>query len=86
MNLTQKLNKIIEDKPERMGMYAIQTDHPGLMKGIDKKSTTKVDRSFLAKDEDAEKEYIKGKTKTSGKKYKSSSKITEKIENRLLEI
>lgn len=87
MNLDEKLSAVMEDKPERVGMYAVQTDHPGLMKNMKKRKISKVDRSFLANDADAEKQYITGNTGVSGnKKHKASTKVVEKIEKRLAEI
>jgi len=47
---------------KRMGMYSIQTDHPGLMQSIPKRKTTKKDRSIFSNDKDASKNHIKGKT------------------------
>ena len=86
MNLEEKL-AFMEAKPERMGMYAIQMDHPGLMPSLKKRKTSKVDRSFLANDEDAKKQYITGSTGVSGnKKHKKQAKVVERIEKRLAEI
>lgn len=81
MNLN---SAIMESKPERMGMYAVHTDHPGLMKGIKKRKISKVDWSLFSNDEDASKQYITGNVYD--KKYKKQAKITEKIEKRLMEI
>lgn len=61
---------------ERVGMYAVQTDHPGLMKSIKKKKTTKKDRSQFANDDDAKKDHIVGQVHPNGK-------IVEKINKRL---
>lgn len=77
----------MEAKPERMGMYAVQMDHPGLMKSLKKRKTDKVDRSFLANDKDAKKQYITGSTGVSGnEKHKKQTKVAEKIEKKLAEI
>ena len=67
MNILNRLNAIFENA-EMMGMYAIQTDHPGLMKGIKKRKASKVDRSIFMKNKDAKKQYIKGTLDSSGKK------------------
>lgn len=67
-------------KPKMMGQYAIQTDHPGLMKDIDKEKTSKVDRSLFMKDKDARKKYIVGVMGSDGRK---KSKVEEKIDTRL---
>lgn len=53
---------------QRVGQYALQTDHPGLMKGIKKQPTSKVDRSFLSDDDDASRQYITGTVTPSGVK------------------
>ena len=75
---------------ERMGSYAIQTDHPGLMPGIKKKKVTKQDRSFLNNDADAAKQYITGTMDSSGKpkgkKSKNENKIYERVSKRLEKI
>ena len=63
MDFEETINSIFEDKKEtnrRVGMYAVQTDHPGLLKGIKKEKTNKVDRSFLSDDDDASRQYITG--------------------------
>lgn len=66
---------------ERIGSFAIQTDHPGLMKNIKKKKTTKKDRSFFVNDKDAGKKYITGVMDASGRPKKV--KIHEILSKRL---
>lgn len=60
---------------QKMGMYAVQTDHPGLMKSIVKRKTTKKDKSPFSNDADASKNYIHGET--------SDGVIIKKINNKL---
>jgi len=79
MNFINRLEEILLEKPQRMGSFAIQTDHPGLMKSIKKKKTTKADRSFLANDDDAEKQYITGTVDSSGKISKINEKLSKKL-------
>jgi hypothetical protein len=68
MDFEEKIEAIFEDKPnQRMGMYAVQTDHPGLMPSLKKSKTSKVDRSLLANDKDASRQYIKGTMDASGR-------------------
>ena len=62
---------------ERVGMYAVQTDHPGLMKNMKKKKTTKKDRSLFTNDEDAATDHIKGEVNSNGFILK---KIDERLE------
>jgi hypothetical protein len=87
IDFSKVLDQILYEAPERVGMYAIQTDHPGLMPGIKKKKTTKQDRSFLGNDADAGKQYITGTMDASGapkgKKSKNESKIYERVSKRL---
>ena len=87
MNLNKALDLALFEAPERMGSFAIQTDHPGLMPGIKKRKTTKQDRSFLGNDADAGKQYITGTMDASGapkgKKNKNESKIYERVSKRL---
>lgn len=82
MSLKDKLSTILE-KPLRVGQYAVQTDHPGLIKSIDKKKTSKVDRSIFTNDEDAEEEYITGIVKSDGRinKTKIESILTKRLES-----
>jgi hypothetical protein len=61
-----------------VGSYAIQADHPGLMKSIKKRKISKQDRSVFVNDEDAKKQYIEGEVDTSGK-------IVDRINKRLEE-
>jgi hypothetical protein len=82
MNVKEKLDLVIE-KATRMGQFAVQTNHPGLMKSIKKKKISKVDRSMFANDEDAEKQYITGTINSSGE---AESKIERKINKKLKEI
>jgi len=84
MNFQEQLDDILLEKPQRMGSFAVQMDHPGLMKSLKKKKTTKADRSFFANDEDASKQYITGTMDASGRAKKSKkSKIGERISRRL---
>jgi len=84
MSFNSMLDDILSEKSQRVGMYAIQTDHPGLMPGIKKRKTTKADRSMFANDEDAGKQYITGTVDPSGKtKSKAKSKIYEKISDKI---
>ena len=47
------------EKIPKAGMYAIQTDHPGLDPAVfKKKKMTKGSRSIFMNDEDASKQYI----------------------------
>lgn len=83
MSFYETINTIFSEKSERVGMYAIQTDHPGLMPGLKKRKTTKTDRSMFTNDSDASKQYITGTVDPSGKtKSKAKSKIYEKISNK----
>lgn len=83
MNFIEEIKKIFEE-PERVGSFAIQTDHPGLMPGLKKRKTTKQDRSFLSNDGDAKKQYITGTMDASGKpkskKTESESVISKRLE------
>jgi len=85
VNFNSALNDILlSEKSERVGSFAIQTDHPGLMPGLKKRKTTKTDRSLFANDDDASKQYITGMVDPSGKtKNKAKNKIYEKISNRM---
>lgn len=84
MNILNKINLALENA-EMMGMYAIQTDHPGLMKNIKKKKTNKVDRSLFMNDKNAKKQHIFGTLGSDGKKktnkvYNVESKIDKRLE------
>lgn len=81
MNFNDKL-KVVLEKPLMVGQYAVQTDHPGLMKHIKKKKVSKVDRSPFTNDEDAKKEYITGTIDGSGK-IKKNTKIERLLSRRL---
>lgn len=80
MTIQEKLDRIFEQNAERMGSFSIQTDHPGLMKSLKKRKTSKVDRSPFTKDEDARRQYITGTMDTGGKKR---SKVEDNINKRL---
>lgn len=88
MSFKEKLGNILLDETERVGSFAIQTDHPGLLPSLKKRKTTKADRSIFAYDDDAKKQYITGTMDASGrpKGKKNKSKIYERISERLGEI
>lgn len=84
MSYIDELNEVLLEKSERMGSFAVQMDHPGLMPNLKKRKTTKTDRSIFANDDDAGKQYIKGQVSTSGKGKKGKqSKIHERLTKRL---
>lgn len=60
----------------KVGMYVVQTDHPGLMPGIKKKKITKKERSQFVDDTDASTDHIVGTVNSNGI-------IIKKIEERL---
>jgi len=73
---------------DRVGMYSLKGDHPGIDPKLDKhkkKKTSKVDRSIFSPDKEARTKYIQGTLDASGypKNYKGPSKIKERIEERL---
>jgi len=85
MSFIEDLDEVLFEKSDRMGSFAIQMDHPGLMPNLKKRKTTKTDRSFLSNDGDAGKQYIKDQVKTDGgakkgKKSKIHERLTKKME------
>ena len=82
MKISERLDLLLESDPLMMGSFAIQTDHPGLMKSIKKRKTKKVDRSPFMNVKDAEEDHIAGTMDASGRKQtKIEQKINKRLEN-----